>query len=262
MSIQAPAHETVSEDAGTHSAAKESTMQSTTGTTGTTGTGTTPKKPSLTYDGYPKPHLRGWIHACTAPLALAACIVLTILAPTAGKSWACAAYLACSLLLFTNSGVYHISNGHLSRRVSATLQSFDHSNIFLLIAGTYTPLSVALLSSRATALVLGIVWGGALLGIIKCLVWRSAPRWFSTVLYVALGWVAFWFLPQFWFAGGPAIVCLLVAGGLLYTIGGVIYVRQRPDPWPEWFGFHEIFHLCTVAGWACHCVACYLAILS
>ena len=255
MSIQAPAHETVSEDAGTHSAAKESTMQSTT-------QGTKAKKPSLTYDGYPKPHLRGWIHACTAPLALAACIVLTILAPTAGKSWACAAYLACSLLLFTNSGVYHISNGHLSRRVSATLQSFDHSNIFLLIAGTYTPLSVALLSTRAAALVLSIVWGGALLGIIKCMVWRSAPRWLSTVLYVALGWVAFWFLPQFWFTGGPAIVGLLVAGGLLYTIGGVIYVRQRPDPWPEWFGFHEIFHLCTVAGWACHCVACYLAILS
>ena len=181
MSIQAPAHETVSEDAGTHSAAKESTMQSTTGTTGTTGTGTTPKKPSLTYDGYPKPHLRGWIHACTAPLALAACIVLTVLAPTAGKSWACAAYLACSLLLFTNSGVYHISNGHLSRRVSATLQSFDHSNIFLLIAGTYTPLSVALLSSRATALVLGIVgssnaWSGGAprAGSPRCCTWLWA----------------------------------------------------------------------------------------
>ena len=120
---------------------------------------------------------------------------------------------------------------------------------------------MALLSPGTAALVLGIVWGGAVLGIVKCLVWRSAPRWLSTVLYVALGWVAFWFLPQFWVAGGPAIVCLLLAGGVLYTVGGVIYVRQHPDPSPTWFGFHEIFHLCTVAGWACHCVACYLAVL-
>ena len=248
MSIQAPAHETVRapEDVVASSAVEESTMQS-----------STSKKPSLTYDGYPKPHLRGWIHACTAPLALAACIVLTVLAPGAGRTWACVAYLVSSLLLFANSGVYHISSGRWTRRVSVVLQSFDHSNIFLLIAGTYTPLSVALLSTGIAAAVLGIVWGGALLGIVKCLVWRSAPRWFSTVLYVALGWVAFWFLPQFWVAGGPAIVCLLIAGGVLYTIGGVIYVRQHPDP----FGFHEIFHLCTVAGWACHCVACYLAVL-
>ena len=243
MSIQAPAHETVRapEDVVASNAVEESTMQS-----------STSKKPSLTYDGYPKPHLRGWIHACTAPLALAARIVLTVLAPGAGRTWACVAYLVSSLLLFANSGVYHISSGRWTRRVSVVLQSFDHSNIFLLIAGTYTPLSVALLSTGIAAAVLGIV---------KCLVWRSAPRWFSTVLYVALGWVAFWFLPQFWVAGGPAIVCLLIAGGVLYTIGGVIYVRQHPDPSPEWFGFHEIFHLCTVAGWACHCVACYLAVL-
>ena len=199
MSIQAPVHETVGAPDDT-SAVEEAAVQSTTG-----------RKPSLTYDGYPKPHLRGWIHACVAPLAVAA--------------------------------------------------SFDHSNIFLLIAGTDTPLSVALLSGGTAALVLGIVWGGAVLGIVKCLVWRSAPRWLSTVLYVALGWVAFWFLPQFWVTGGPAIVCLLLAGGVLYTVGGVIYVRQRPDPSPAWFGFHEIFHLCTVAGWACHCVACYLAVL-
>lgn len=252
MSIQAPVHETVSapDDAGAPSAAEEAAVQTTTG-----------KRPSLTYDGYPKPHLRGWIHACTAPLAVAACIVLTVLAPGAALTWACAAYLTSSLLLFANSGVYHISSGRLPRRVSTTLQSFDHSNIFLLIAGTYTPLSVALLSTGTAALVLGIVWGGAVLGIVKCLVWRSAPRWLSTVLYVALGWVAFWFLPQFWVAGGPAIVCLLLAGGVLYTVGGVIYVRQHPDPSPTWFGFHEIFHLCTVAGWACHCVACYLAVL-
>ena len=246
MTTQTPVHETAPTDEGARSATSADILNA---------------KLSRTFEGIIKPRLRGWIHAGTAPLALAACIVLTVLAPGAELMWACATYLTCSLLLFANSGVYHISNGHLPRKVSTTLQSLDHSNIFLLIAGTYTPLSVALLSTRTTALVLGIVWGGAAMGIIKCLVWPSAPRWFSTVLYVALGWVAIWFLPQFWVTGGVAIVCLLVAGGVLYTIGGVIFVRQRPDPAPRWFGFHEIFHVCTVAAWACQCVACYLAVL-
>jgi len=92
-----------------------------------------------------KPRLRGWIHAGTAPLALAACIVLTVLAPGAGLKWACAVYLTCSLLLFANSGVYHIGTGHWPAKVAATLRRIDHANIYLLIAGTYTPLSAALL---------------------------------------------------------------------------------------------------------------------
>ena len=208
-----------------------------------------------------KPRLRGWIHACTAPLALSACLVLTVLAPGAALTWACAAYLICSLLLFANSGVYHISNGHFPARVSTILRRFDHANIYLLIAGTYTPLSLALLAPRTAALVLSIVWGGALAGIVAALVWPGAPRWLATLFYVLLGWVAIWFLPQFWASGGQAIVWLLVAGGLTYTIGGFVYARRRPDPAPRWFGFHEIFHVCTVAAWACHCTACYLAVL-
>ncbi|MDU0348622.1 PAQR family membrane homeostasis protein TrhA [Actinomyces sp. MRS3W] len=208
-----------------------------------------------------KPRLRGWIHAGTAPLALAACIVLTALAPGADLKWACAAYLVCSLLLFANSGVYHISNGHFPRAVSTILQRFDHANIYLLIAGTYTPLSVALLDAGTARLVLGIVWGGAAAGILTTLLWPTAPRWFATLLYIVLGWVAIWFLPKFWVTGGAAIVWLLIAGGVVYTLGGIIYARKRPDPFPRWFGFHEIFHVCTVAAWACHCVACYLAVL-
>ena len=208
-----------------------------------------------------KPRLRGWIHAFTAPLALAACIVLTVLAPGPALTWACAAYLACSLFLFANSGVYHISYGHWPRRVTAVLQRVDHANIYLLIAGTYTPLSVALLDRGMTLLVLGIVWGGALAGIITSLAWRSAPRWLTTLFYILLGWVAIWFLPQFWMTGGPAIVWLLVSGGVVYTVGGAVYARRWPDPDPRWFGFHEIFHTCTVAAWACQCTACYLAVL-
>ena len=209
-----------------------------------------------------KPRLRGWIHAGTAPLALAACIVLTILAPSAAMSWACAAYLVCSLLLFANSGVYHISNGHFPHAVSTALQRVDHANIYLLIAGTYTPLSVALLDAGTARLILSLAWGGAALGIVSCLAWPTAPRWLSTALYIVLGWVSVWFLPQFWVSGGPAIVWLLVAGGVTYTLGGLVYARKSPDPLPRWFGFHEIFHVCTVLAWACHCTACYLAVLS
>ena len=208
-----------------------------------------------------KPRLRGWIHAGTAPLALAACIVLTVLAPGTGLTWACAIYLTCSLLLFANSGVYHIGTGHWSTKVAATLRRIDHANIYLLIAGTYTPLSVALLPTRTAALVLGIVWAGAAIGTATNLLWMNAPRWFTTALYIILGWVAVWFLPQFWRTGGPAIVWLLVAGGVTYTLGAVVYARKTPDPSPRWFGFHEIFHVCTVAAWVCQCVACFLAVL-
>ncbi len=196
-----------------------------------------------------------------APTGLAACIVLTALAPSAALSWASAVYLTCSLLLFANSGVYHIGNGHWSARVTSVLRRIDHANIYLLIAGTYTPLSVALLPGPTAALVLGIVWAGAAIGTATNLLWMSAPRWFTAGLYVVLGWVAIWFLPQFWRSGGPAIVWLLVAGGIIYTLGAVVYARKAPDPSPRWFGFHEVFHVCTVAAWACQCVACYLAIL-
>ena len=109
--------------------------------------------------------------------------------------------------------------------------------------------------------ILSIVWGGALLGILLNLFWPTAPRWLATLIYVALGWVAVWYLPQFWALGGAVIVWLLLAGGILYTIGAVVYATKKPDLSPRWFGFHEIFHLCTVLAWACHCVAVYLAVL-
>ena len=137
----------------------------------------------------------------------------------------------------------------------------DHSNIFLLIAGTYTPLSIAILPHDQAVTILSIVWGGALLGILLNLFWPTAPRWLATLIYVALGWVAVWYLPQFWTLGGAAIVWLLLAGGILYTIGAVVYATKKPDLSPRWFGFREIFHLCTVLAWACHCVAVYLAVL-
>lgn len=208
-----------------------------------------------------KPKLRGWIHAITAPLALAACIVLTVLAPTATLKIGSAVYLACSLLLFANSGVYHISNGHFPVKVSQLLRRIDHANIYLLIAGTYTPLALALMTPDHQRLVLGIIWTGAVIGMVANVCWITAPRWLFTILYVVLGWVAVWFIPELYRAGGAAIVILIASGGVIYTLGAVVYALKKPDPLPRWFGFHEIFHACTVAAWVCQCIACYMAVL-
>ena len=190
-----------------------------------------------------KPHLRGWLHLVTAPLSLAASAV----------------YLASSLLLFGISALYH--RFYWKPNWELVWKRLDHSNIFLLIAGTYTPLSVALLTRHDAMVLLSIVWIGAVIGILTNLFWPTAPRRLSTLIYVVLGWTAVAYLPQLWSAGGPAMVWLIVAGGILYTLGAIVYATKRPDPSPTWFGFHEIFHAFTVAAWACHCVGVYLAVL-
>ncbi|WP_245792449.1 PAQR family membrane homeostasis protein TrhA [Bowdeniella nasicola] len=207
-----------------------------------------------------KPHLRGWIHAITAPLALAVGIVLIALTPTAMGKLTVAIFVATTVILFGHSAVYH--RGNWSVRVGAILRRMDHANIFLLIAGTYTPLSIFLLDRSTATMVLSVVWGGALLGILLRAFWLDAPRWLYVPLYIALGWVAVWFLPQFWTAGGPAIVWLVVTGGLAYTLGAVVYALKWPDPAPRWFGFHEIFHVGTVIGYVCHCVAVFMAAMT
>lgn len=208
----------------------------------------------------PRPRLRGWIHVGVTPLALAASIVLTALAPTASRAWASGVFLACSLMLFGMSALYHrIPWGPRGLNI---MRRADHSNIFLLIAGSYTPIAVSLFPPGTRATVLWVVWLGAAVGIGLSLFWPTAPRWLYTPLYVVLGWVAVWFFEDLWRAGGPAVVWLLVAGGLSYTIGALAYGFKRPNPWPRWFGFHEIFHVGTVAGWTCICIAAYFAVLS
>lgn len=211
-------------------------------------------------DALPKPAARGWIHAITAPLALANSIVLVVLAPTADVRAACVVFGLSAVFLFGNSAVYHL--GRWSVKVHSVLRRIDHSNIFLLIAGTYTPLSVALLPPKTAALVLGIVWAGAMGGILLSVFRPTAPRWLYTPLYVALGWVAVWFLPDFWSAGSPAVVWLLIAGGLSYTLGALCYGLRWPNPWPRMWGFHEFFHTGTLFGYACHAVAVWLAVMA
>ncbi|MPV38118.1 PAQR family membrane homeostasis protein TrhA [Georgenia subflava] len=204
-----------------------------------------------------KPRLRGWLHAGTAPLALVAGIVLVALSPTSAARWSTAVFAVTAVVLFGCSAVYH--RGTWSPRVTAALRRLDHSNIFLLIAGTYTPLAVLLLERSTATVLLLVVWAGAILGILARMVWLNAPRWVYVPIYVALGWVAVGFLPQFWTAGGPAVFWLVAGGGLAYSLGAVAYGTKWPNPSPRWFGFHEIFHVGTVIGWACHYAAVSVA---
>lgn len=207
-----------------------------------------------------KPRLRGWLHLGTAPLALLGGLALMIIAPTTGLRGAVAVYMLASMALFATSAVYH--RGTWNPRTMAGLRRADHANIFVFIAGTYTPLTVALLDGVSRIVLLSVVWGVAVLGTTFRMLWLGAPRWLYTILYLLMGWVAIGWLPQFWTTGGPAVVILLVLGGLFYSLGAVAYALKRPNPIPGWFGFHEVFHLGTILAAGCHYTAILLSILA
>ena len=205
-----------------------------------------------------KPLLRGWLHLGLTPIALAAGIVLICLAHGAPAKIASAVYLASSLLLFGNSGIHRLNWGP---RMKQLLRRIDHANIFLLIAGTYTPISIGTLPPPRAGVLLAIVWGGALLGIAFRVFWIGAPRLLYVALYIALGWLAIFYMPPMIEANAPAVV-LMVTGGVLYTVGAVFYAVKWPLRSNRFFGFHELFHACTVAAFLCHWAAALLAVLS
>ncbi|MFF5712060.1 hemolysin III family protein [Streptomyces sp. NPDC012756] len=204
-----------------------------------------------------KPRLRGWLHAGMVPASLAAGIVLICLARTPQAVLACTVYSVAAWLLFGTSAVYHLGTwGPLGE---AVLRRLDHANIFLIIAGTCTPLAVLLLSPDQWSVLLWVVWTGALVGIAFRVLWVGAPRWLYTPCYLALGWAPVRYLPDFLHSGGVAVVFLIVTGGLLYSAGAVVYALRRPHLSPRWFGFHEVFHALTVAAFACHYDAIFFA---
>ena len=202
-----------------------------------------------------KPTWRGWIHAVTFPLTVVAGIVLIAVANGAPAKWASAVFVLTSMLLFGNSALYHRFNWRPKTKV--LLKRIDHANIFLLIAGTYTPLAILALPPDKGWLLLGIVWGGALLGIGFRVFWITAPRWLYVPLYLVLGWAAVMYLGDL-LAVNAAMMVLVIVGGILYTVGAVIYALKKPNPWPGVFGFHEIFHACTVLAFMCHWTATLL----
>jgi hemolysin III len=199
-----------------------------------------------------KPKLRGMLHAASVPFFLVAGIVLICLSPTAATRVGSAVYTASAMLLFTVSAVYH--RGRWSPKVWAFLRRFDHANIFLLIAGSYTPFTIVLLDGSARVILLSVVWSCAVLGVLFRVFWTEAPRWLYVPIYIAMGWAAVGFANQFAAAAGAAVLTLMVVGGVLYTLGGVVYGLKKPNPNPHWFGFHEVFHSFTIAAFVVHYV--------
>ncbi|UFU02325.1 hemolysin III family protein [Ruania suaedae] len=204
-----------------------------------------------------KPRLRGWIHSVMAPISLVVALILVLGSTTTTAALTTAVFGLTTVVLFGTSAIYH--RGTWSPGTFAVLRRLDHSNIFLVIAGTYTPLAALLLPAATARVLLIVVWSGALVGLLARMFWMSAPRWFYVPVYIALGWVALWFLPQFWGEGSPAVAILVMVGGLGYTLGALAYGLKRPNPVPGWFGFHEIFHTGTVIGYGAHAVAIAIA---
>jgi hemolysin III len=200
-----------------------------------------------------KPRLRGWLHAGMAPLVLAAGIVLICLAATSTGVIGGAVFLAASVLLFGISGLYH--RGTWGTRGTAILRRIDHANIYVFIAATYTPLALILLDGASRVVLLTVIWAAAAGGLLFRLFWLSPPRWLYTALYIVMGWTALGWLGAFYEAAGLTVLILIIAGGICYTLGAVVYARSHPDPSPAWFGYHEIFHVGTIAGFVCHYVA-------
>jgi hemolysin III len=200
-----------------------------------------------------KPRLRGVLHQYAFFLSLASGTLLVLLAATSRASVAAAIYAASVSALFGVSALYH--RGTWTGPVRRRLRRLDHAMIFLLIAGTYTPVGLLVLEGTLATVVLAVVWGGAVAGIVLELAWTGAPRWLGGVVYLALGWVAVVAMPQLFARLGVAGGLLLVAGGLVYSAGGGVYALRRPDPVPAVFGYHEVFHLLVIAGVAAHFLA-------
>lgn len=210
-----------------------------------------------------KPRLRGWLHAYAAAVSLASGATLIAVAAAARGHRAglsTAVYAATVSLLFATSALYH--RRPWGPRGHAVMKRLDHSMIFVFIAGTYTPIAVLTLPRSSAVAVLAVVWCGALFGVLLQSAWPAAPPWLSVPCYVGLGWVAVFVMPDLLRNGGIAAFTLLIVGGVVYTLGAVVYGLKRPDPLPHVFGFHEVFHAATLVAAACHYAAVWLAVFS
>jgi len=205
-----------------------------------------------------KPRLRGVLHEAAFAISLVTGTVIVTLADSGLERVASAVYAGSVALLFGTSAAYH--RGTWSTRSHALMARLDHSMIFVLIAGTYTPFCLLLLDGWLRWTLLSVVWGVAVLGILLRNVLRQPPRWVFVAIYLAMGWAGLLVMPQVLDSGGVAVLVLMGTGGLFYTAGAVVYARQRPDPSPRWFGFHEVFHACTLAAFAVHYIAVSLAV--
>jgi len=198
-----------------------------------------------------KPKLRGVSHEWAFFMSLGFGVALIVLAETPKATLAVAIYAVSLSALFGTSALYHRVNW-TRPSVRQWMRRLDHSMIFVLIAGTYTPFALLVLHGTLAMTILAVVWIGAIAGAIVEMIWIDHPKWASALIYLALGWVAVAAFPDLWNQMGPGGTLLVAAGGLLYTAGAVVYAIQRPNPSPAVFGYHEVFHLFVIAAAIAH----------
>ncbi len=203
--------------------------------------------------------MRGWLHAGAFPVSVALGVIAVALASTFRARLAVGIYALSIALLFGTSALYHRKMWSTSRARSL-MKRLDHSMIFVFIAGTYTPLTLLALPPRTSRTILTIVWSGAAVGIGLRMLWLHSPRFLMVPLYIALGWVAVFVIPQLLHTAGVTTLVLIIVGGVLYSIGALVYATRRPNPAPETFGYHEVFHAFTIIAAACHYIAVIFAI--
>jgi len=211
-----------------------------------------------------RPRARGWIHLYSAAAAAVMSLALIPMAAVfagVGPALACAVYAVTLIGLFSVSAIYH-RHTWVSTRARTWMKRADHSMIFVFIAVSYTPLAVLALQPPTSTVVLIVVWVGAAGGVALKMLWPHAPRWLGVPFYLALGWVAVFVLPDILASGGVAVLVLIAAGGLLYSVGAIFYATKRPNTWPQTFGYHEYFHACVSLAALCHCVAIWLLLFT
>lgn len=211
-----------------------------------------------------RPKMRGWLHFVSAIIAL---IAGTSLATAAWMRlpWpegiAVTIYVLGIIMLFGVSASYHLGPWRTARTLQWWRRA-DHATIAVFIAATYTPLCTILFSPKTALTMLGVAWGGALAGVVLNLLWISHPRWLDVIVYLVLGWLIVPLIPQVWRAGGAAVVWLLFAGGVVYSVGAVVYGLRWPGRNAKVMGYHEHFHAATVIAAALHFVAVCLVVAS
>lgn len=199
-----------------------------------------------------KPKLRGVSHALFFFIAVGAGAVLVSMAPGPTARLACAVYAASLATLLGVSSLYHLVTWSAAAR--QRMRRLDHSAIFVLIAGTYTPLAITL-DAQSSFRMLAVAWTGAALGVLKALFWVHGPKWIVAVLAVAVGWLAVFYATDLLATIGVAAVLWMGVGGVLYSVGAAVYALKRPDPWPAVFGYHEVFHAFVIAAAIAHFIA-------
>lgn len=208
-----------------------------------------------------KPRLRGILHLIAFPISIVVAITLVSMAPAGQLRIGALVYAVSTMLLFGNSALLHV--GHWGKRMNTILCQIDYANIFVIIAGTNTVFLLTLQTPLRWPY-LAIVWSVAFLGSVCHAIWHENHDWLFTTIYVVLGLTAVLLMPLLWNAPnhGHAVTVLLAVGGAAYIVGACCFAIRRPNPFPGWFEYHEVFHAGTIIGYVCHAVAAFLAITS